>query len=131
MPVGQYAKAIVGAVLAGGMAVITALEAGRVEGVEWATVAGTLLLALGAVFAVPNMPDGVRRYGKAIVGGLVAAVGAAGTALVGGWPFSPDEWLAIVVALVSGLGLVAVTPNAALSDVTVAMHANVARHVDL
>lgn len=52
----QYAKAILGAVVAGLGAAATALLDNTISPVEWVTIASTALTALGAIWAVPNAP---------------------------------------------------------------------------
>jgi hypothetical protein len=51
----DYAKAIVGALVAGLGALSTALEDNAVNGQEWVTVATAFLVAFGAVWSVPNL----------------------------------------------------------------------------
>lgn len=51
-----YAKAIVGAAVAGLTALGTALADNQVTTVEWVGVAVATLGALGIVYAVPNRP---------------------------------------------------------------------------
>lgn len=51
---GKYAKAIVGAGVAGLTALGTALADGTVTGPEWVGVAIATLGALGLIWAVPN-----------------------------------------------------------------------------
>jgi len=51
-----YAKAIVGALVAGLTALGTALADNQVTTVEWVGVAVATLGALGIVYAVPNRP---------------------------------------------------------------------------
>lgn len=51
-----YAKAIVGAAVAGLTALGTALADNQVTTVEWVGVAVATLGALGIVYAVPNKP---------------------------------------------------------------------------
>ena len=56
----KYAKAIVGALVAG----LTALLPGIGDGVsaaEWVTAVVAFLVALGVVWAVPNAPSGESR----------------------------------------------------------------------
>lgn len=50
-----YAKAIVGALVAGLTALLPSLDAG-VTAAEWTTAAVAFLVALGVVWAVPNAP---------------------------------------------------------------------------
>ena len=50
----QYAKALTAAVVAGLTALGVALADNGVTSQEWITVAVAFLLALGAVYAVPN-----------------------------------------------------------------------------
>jgi hypothetical protein len=114
--IGLYAKAVAGSVAAGLTAAVTALTDGVVTGFEWTVIVGAFLVAFGAVWLVPNVPESVRKYGKMIVGGLVAVVASVGAALVDGTGVSQAELLTIALALLAGLGLVGVTPNAASSD---------------
>lgn len=51
-----YAKAIVGALVAGLTALGTALADDSVTATEWVGVAVATLTALGVVYAVPNRP---------------------------------------------------------------------------
>lgn len=51
-----YAKAIVGAAVAGLTALGTALADNQVTTAEWVGVAVATLTALGVVYAVPNRP---------------------------------------------------------------------------
>lgn len=51
----KYAKAVVGALVAGLTALLPALDAG-VNAAEWVTAAVAFLVALGVVWAVPNRP---------------------------------------------------------------------------
>lgn len=51
----KYAKAVTGALVAGLTALLPALDAG-VTAAEWVTAAVAFLVALGAVWAVPNAP---------------------------------------------------------------------------
>ena len=114
--IGLYAKAVSAAVAAGLTSAITALSDGNITAFEWTVIAGAFLAGLVGVWAVPNMPEGVRKYGKAIVGGLVAVAAAVGAAVVDGSGVDQAEMLSIALALLSGLGLVAITPNANVSD---------------
>ena len=50
----KYAKAIVGAIIAGLGPLYLALSDGHVTGQEWITVATATLTALGVVWGVPN-----------------------------------------------------------------------------
>lgn len=119
MSIGLIAKAVIGAAVAAAGSVTAALQNGHIEPLEWVTIAASFLIGLGAVWAVPNLPDGIRSYGKAITAALVAGLGAFATALTsGGWPPNTDEWVAIVIALLAGAGLVYTTPNAAVSTNT-------------
>jgi sugar phosphate permease len=51
-----YAKAILGALIAGLTALGTALTDGGVSASEWVAAAIATLVALGAVYAIPNAP---------------------------------------------------------------------------
>lgn len=54
----KYAKALVGALVAGLTAVGTGLADGTMSGQEWLTAAVAFLIALGAVAGVPNKDGG-------------------------------------------------------------------------
>lgn len=56
----------------------------------------------------------MKEYAKAIVGGLVGGLTAAGTALSDG-SVTAAEWVGIALAFVLGTGLVAATPDATLA----------------
>lgn len=56
-----------------------------------------------------------KPYAKAVVGGLLAGLGALGTALVDNM-VSPAEWVAVAIAALGGLGLVYATPNRPAAD---------------
>lgn len=49
-----YAKAIIGALVAGLAALASALEDGSINSQEYVTIAAAFLVALGAIFAIPN-----------------------------------------------------------------------------
>lgn len=53
---GRYAKAIIGAIVAGGGALEIALMDNVVTSVEWVRVGMATVLALGAVWGVQNSP---------------------------------------------------------------------------
>lgn len=116
MTIGTYAKAIAATAAAGLTAAITALDDGTITAYEWTVILIAAAVAAGAVWAIPNMTDGVRKYGKAATAGLIAVLGAIGAAVLDGSGISPDEWLGIAVALLSGLGLTYAVPNAEWSD---------------
>ena len=114
--VGLYAKALAAAAVAGLGAYSTAIQDG--SGLSASEVVGliiTVLVAAGAVWAVPNIPDGVRVYGKMFVGAIVAGLGTLGTGFTDG-SLSQVEVISAVVAFIVALGLVGVTSNAASSD---------------
>lgn len=112
---GPYAKAIQGTIGAGIAAAITALQDGNIEGWEWAGIVGAVLVAAAAIYSVENVPDGVRRYAKAITAALVAAVAVVGTALADGQGITGLEILGVALALLNGFS-VATVPNAEESD---------------
>lgn len=116
--VGVYAKAAAGVVVAGLGAAITALEDGRISGAEWIAIVVAALVALGAVWAIPSLPDTVRRYGKEGAAGVIAGLGVIATALTGGGVTAADI-LTAIGALIVGSGLTGVTPNARTTEVSV------------
>lgn len=114
MPIGLYSKAIVAAVLGGLGAAVTALEDGLITGPEWATIVTTLLVGLGAVWAIPNAPRWLAGTGKAIASGAIAALGALVTAWPGG--ISTAELLTMIIVFATNTGVTWAVPNAAQSD---------------
>lgn len=56
-----------------------------------------------------------RPYTKAVVAGLLAGLGALGTALVDN-TVSPAEWVGVASATLAGLGLVYAVPNRPAGD---------------
>lgn len=54
--IAPYAKAIIGALVAGLGALGVALEDGSISSQEYVTIAAAFLVALGAIFIVPNAP---------------------------------------------------------------------------
>lgn len=115
--IGLYAKAITATVVALLTATNGALSDGAITPVEWSVIAGAGLLALGAVWAVPNTPALVASYGKAGTAGLVAGAAAFGTGIADG-TMTPSDWILVILAVIGGTGLIAVVPNAASSDPT-------------
>lgn len=116
MTVGTYAKAIAAAGVAGLTAAVTALDDGMINAYEWTVIGASTLGALGAVWAVPNMPEGARKYGKAATSGAIAGLGAIGAAIVSGTGFGPADWVTVALAIVGGLGLTYAVPNSEWSD---------------
>jgi peptidoglycan/LPS O-acetylase OafA/YrhL len=114
--IGTYAKAVSAAVVAALTTAVTALNDNDLTAIEGVAIASAFLVGAGAVWAVPNTPESVRKYGKAITSALVAALASVAVALTDGGGIGAPEWLTIVIALLGGLGLVAVVPNAAVSD---------------
>ena len=82
----EYAKAIVGAVVAGLTALAAAMDSSGVSAAEWVGVAVTTLATFGTVFATPNAdPLGEprrRRHSVGAVDPLYALVCLAVAALV-------------------------------------------------
>jgi hypothetical protein len=113
--IGMIAKAIIAAAVAAGSAVTTALQDGHIQGLEWVAIIIAFLAGFGAVLGTANLPGGWRFYSKAIVAALIAGLSALGTALINGWPPSGDEIVVIILAIISGSGLVYITPNAPAS----------------
>lgn len=60
--IAPYAKAFVGAAVAGLGAAGTALTDGVISGQEWVAIASATIVALGVVFGVPNKdPEGEHQ----------------------------------------------------------------------
>ena len=60
-----YAKALIGALIAGLTAIGTALTDGGVSPAEWVAAAVAFLVALGGVYAIPNAePTVTKRAAK-------------------------------------------------------------------
>lgn len=113
---GLYAKAVGGAVIAGLSAVVAALADGHIDPLEWATVAGAVLVGLGAVWVIPEFPVSVGKYLKAITSGLVSGLASFSAIAINGHLPTQQEWITIAVAVAIGSGLVHVTKNAAASQ---------------
>lgn len=114
--IGLYAKAVGAALAAAGTAAITALGDGHIDNLEWVTIGGAFLAALGAVWAVPEFPVSISKYMKAITAGLISGLASLSAALVSGNPFTQQDWINIAIAVVVGTGLVHVTKNATESE---------------
>lgn len=113
-----FARAIVGAVVAGLASAIAALQNGYgIEPAEWVAIIISFLVAGGAVWAIPTKREGVGRYGKAITAALVTALGVLGTGLADDGYLNQTEWLMAITALLSAL-LVASTPEIPAGVVT-------------
>lgn len=105
------ARAIVGAVVAGLLAAIAALNNGDgIVPAEWIAIVVTFLVTGGAVWGIPTVPEGVRRYGKAITAAIATALGVLGTGLADDGYLNQSEWLMALTALLSAL-LVSQTPE--------------------
>lgn len=116
--IGLYAKALSAAAVAGFGAYATALQDGPgVTGAEGIGIVIAVLLSLGAVWAVPNVPSVVAGYGKALAGALIAGLTVVGTGWLDG-SVSQVEIVNAIIAFIVGLGLVAGVSNAAESDPT-------------
>lgn len=115
MTVGIYAKAIAGATVAGLTAALTALDDGTITAYEWTVITGTTIAALAGVWAVPNTPTGITRYGKAFTAAAVAGLGAVGAGIVDG-AMTQADWVTVAIAVAGGLGVTYTVPNSAHSD---------------
>ena len=62
----SYLKAIVAAVVAGLGSLYQALDNGHVSGQEWVAAALATLVALGAVWGVPNLDPKGRRQRESV-----------------------------------------------------------------
>jgi hypothetical protein len=113
--IGYYTKAILGAFVAAAGAAITALQNGDIAVEEWIAITAAFLISGAAVWAVPNVPESVRVYGKAITAALTSGLSSAGTALLDR-DITSAEWITLLMALVIGSGLVGIAPNASASD---------------
>jgi hypothetical protein len=117
--IGYYTKAILSAFVAAASAAIVALQDGvdgsHISFGEWVVIATAFVISGAAVWAVPNVPESVRVYGKAITAGLTSGLSALGASLTDG-SISAHEWIALLMALVVGSGLVGIAPNASASD---------------
>ncbi len=83
----EYAKAIVGALVAGLTALATAAGDGQINMGEGFAVAIAVVATFGGVFGVPNRPATPRRDPYGHVGGdpLVVGLLVAVTILLGAW----------------------------------------------
>lgn len=112
--IGLYTKAILTALVSAMGAATTALQDGHIDTQEWFTIVIGLLIGGGLVWAIPNLSSGVARYGKAITAAVVAFLSALAAALLDG-VITPNEWIIIFGALITGSGLVSIAPNAEVS----------------
>jgi hypothetical protein len=105
-----YARAIAAAAVAGLTAAITALNDGVINGGEWIAIIITIVVALGAVYAVAG--GGVQRTMKVVTAAIVAGLGAVATAWTThhGFDFTGNEWISIALAVLLALGVVGATP---------------------
>lgn len=111
MSANKYFKMIVALVGCVATWAVAALSDGSVSAVEW----GGLAIALGTavtVYVVPNVTGQVGFYAKT----FAAALGAAGTWIASALPggVTGQEWAALAVAVLTGLGVFAV-PGASIS----------------
>lgn len=115
--IGLYAKAVVAAAITALTTAQTALnDDGHITNIEWIAVAVSFVVALGAVRAIPNLPSGVARYGKAITAGIVAGLGSVAAALTDGGGITTQEWVAVVLAIVAAAVPTWIAPNARVSE---------------
>lgn len=70
----QYAKALVAAVIAALTSLVGALDDDAVSSGEGASIALAFFVALGAVWAVPNMKPGERGQSSVVTALLVIAL---------------------------------------------------------
>lgn len=110
--VGSYGKAIIATVYNTLLAVVIALTDGGINGLEWVTIAGTLVLSALGVVSLSNKRS---PYLKPIIAAVTAAIGSLSTALFDGSLTGP-ELVAVIVAVGGALGLTASISNAAYSD---------------
>jgi len=118
-PIGTITKAILGGATAAAAAVTAALQDGLITNPEWINIVVATLVAGLTVFSLPNGDgaSGLGRYTKAIHGGVLAGSAAFSTAITAsGWPLSVNDWVVVGTAILVGSGLVAIAPNAAVSD---------------
>ena len=114
--IGLYTKALGTLVVTGLTAYITALADDSVNTQEWITIAIAVLVGTGVVWAVPSTPEVYRKYGKASAGALVAGLASVAVGLTDGGGLSQAEIVTAIVALITALGVVSISPNAASSD---------------
>lgn len=113
---GLYAKSVGAAVVAGLSSAIAALADGHIDTSEWIVIATSVLVGLGAVWAMPEFPVSLAKYLKAMTSGLVSGLASFGTFAVNGHLPTQAEWITIAVAVVIGTGLVHVQKNAVQSE---------------
>jgi hypothetical protein len=99
----QYSKLfaqVAGTILA---ALLPLVTLGHITPTQWVNVA---IIAVGAcaVFAGPNVPG--ARYTKVVLSALAAALTVLTSAIIGG--ISTGEWIQIVLAILSTLGVYSV-----------------------
>jgi hypothetical protein len=114
---GLYAKAIGSIVVTGLTAYIAASADGSVSATEWITIVIAIVAALVVIWAIPSTPVWLARGGKAIAAAVIAALSSIIIGLEDGG-LSQAEIITAIVAFLTSLGLVAISPNAASSDPT-------------
>lgn len=101
-------KALAIAAVAGIAGFYNALNDGNVSLVEVLVILGLMLGSSGVVWYATNGKE--AKYVKAVVGALAATLTALITALDDGL-ISSQEWTAVALAFVGGLGLVWLAPG--------------------
>lgn len=97
----KVAKAVVGALVAFGAALVPALSDGAVTTEEFSVLVTAVLGGFGFVWAVPNS---VITIAKAVAGAVTAG-GAAWLSVYADGAVSGDEWYYVLAAFVGGIAV--------------------------
>jgi hypothetical protein len=116
--IGLYTKAIGSLVVTGLTAYITAAGDGDITTTDVIVIVVAVIAALGVVWAIPSTPLWLSRFGKAIAAALVAGLSSLIIGLQDGGGLNQVETITAIIAFLTALGLVGVSPNAASSDPT-------------
>lgn len=109
-----YAKAFMAALVALATSIGVASSNGFTT-TESVTILVTTLVAGAVVFTVPNINVGVAKYGKAVVGAVLAGAAALTTALQADGnlgALTVADWMTVLVAVVVAAGGVAAVSGA-------------------
>jgi hypothetical protein len=113
---GLYGKAFSGAVVSALTAYSTAYsDGGGVTTSEWIGVAVATIGSFGLIWAVPNTPRAVAKYGKLLAAGFAALGSSLIVGLLDG-SLSQPEVITAVIAFGLASGLTGTVSNAASSD---------------
>ena len=114
--IGEYSKALVGALLVGFTALSVSLEDALITSTEWIEIAAAFFIGLGAIWLIPNSTKStIGRLGKCFTAAIVAGLAALAVGFEDG-VLDNGEWPAIIAAMLITFATVWAVPNAQSSD---------------